>query len=97
MGLTLRPKETLLKLDTEIPHYFVVKFQNHPNGLKQVCCGTWKDVERTLAIHPDALVTQVFPPAPTTVNVSAQDLGSEEALNEGKKALPQSEQLPLDL
>ena len=97
MGLKLRPQETLLKLDSKIPHYFVVKFQNHPNSVKQVCCGTWKDVQHTLAIHPDATVTQVFPPVPTTVNVSAQDLGSEEALNEGKKALPQSEQQPLDL
>ena len=66
MGLTTRYLQTKnLLAKTELPHYYVVKrgpdWQRH--------CGTLKDVECVLSIYPDATVTQVFPPQPTTVDV----------------------------
>ena len=66
MGLTTRYLQTKhLLTKAEIPHYYVVKrgpdWQRH--------CGTLKDVECILSIYPDATVTQVFPPQPTTVDV----------------------------
>ena len=64
MTLTVTQKENFL-VGSEIPHYFVVK--RSPEW--QRCCGTLKDVECLLSIYPDATVTQVFPPQPTTVDV----------------------------
>ena len=97
MGLTTRDLQS--QLATQDPaHIWEVKIPNHPNGVKQMQCGNRKDADRLLEIYPDATISKVFlPPPPNTVNVSAQNLGSEEALNEGKKSLPYSEQLPLDL
>ena len=68
MGLTTRKLQEsteLLLQDTSIPHYYVVK--RGPNWQRH--CGTMKDVECLLIIYPDATVTQVFPPQPTTVDV----------------------------
>jgi hypothetical protein len=87
----------LLSLNSDIPHYYEVHFQNHPNGLEKVHCGTVEDVERTLSMHPTALVTQVFPPQPQVVNVNATSLGNEEALKEAAKSLPESESIKLEL
>ena len=66
MGLTnkyLQAKDALAK--AENPHYFVVK--RDPDWQRH--CGTLKDVDSLLRIYPDATVTQVFPPQPTTVDV----------------------------
>ena len=48
-----------------VPHYFLMK--RGPDW--QRCCGTVRDVEGLLDIYPDATVTQVFPPQPTTIDV----------------------------
>ena len=87
-SLTKKNYSELLKLDTKIPHYFVVKLENHPNGLKQVHCGTWKDVEHMLSMHPDSTVTQMFPPEPKTVDVPYVTIKDQELPMQ--QILPQS-------
>ena len=67
----------------EIPHYYEVTLKNHPNGIKQLCCGTWRDVEGVLERYPDSPVKKVYPATPQTVDVNA--ISIEE------KALPASE------
>ena len=88
MGLTPYIKENFLA-GKNIPHYFEVKFRNHPNGLEKVHCGTIKDVERVLEINPDATVTQVFPPLPQTVDVPYITVKDQELPMQ--QSLPQSE------
>tara|TARA_B100001564_G_C20625883_1_gene664641 strand:+ start:1227 stop:1499 length:273 start_codon:yes stop_codon:yes gene_type:complete len=90
MGLTTKKLQSQLATN-EIPHYFVVKrghdWQRH--------CGTMKDVECILSIYPDATVTQVFPPNPTTVDVRHTTIKDPELPEQ--KILPESEAIPLDL
>ena len=94
MGLTPYIKENFLA-GSKLPHYFEVRFKNHPNGLEKVHCGTLKDVERCLEINPDATVTQIFPPIPDTVDVphiivKDQELPMQQELPK-QQSLPQSE------
>ena len=97
MGLTTRKQQSQL-VAQDAPHIWEVKIPNHPNGVSQMHCGNVKDAERLLEIYPDATMSKLYLPAPpSTVNVVAQNMGKEEALNEGKKALPQSELETLDL
>ena len=97
MGLTTRNLQSQL-VAQDAPHLWEVKIPNHPNGVKQMHCGNRKDAERLLEIYPDATINKrYFPGPPSTVNVQATDLGTEQALQEAAPALPQSEQEPLDL
>ena len=85
MGLTTRKlQESLLKQDTKIPHYYVV--QRGPDWKRH--CGTLRDVESVLSIYPDATVTQVFPPQPTTVDVPYVTIKDQELPMQ--QILPQS-------
>ena len=97
MGLTTRrlqkTKNFLAK--TELPHFFEVKFVNHPNKLEKVHCGTLKDVERILDMYPDAMVTQVFPPLPTTVDVPCIRIKDQELPMQ--QILPESDLQPINL
>ena len=84
--------EEMAIVGRDLPHYFEVKIPNHPNGVSQMHVGQWRDVESVLERYPDATVTKIFPPnPPQTVNVSAENLGQEEALKEAVPALPESE------
>ena len=97
MGLTTREQQSQL-VAQDAPHIWEVKIPNHPNGVPQMQCGSIKDAERLLELYPGSTINKLYLPAPpSTVNVVAQNLGREEALNEGKKALPQSELETLDL
>ena len=91
MGLTPYIKENFLA-GKNLPHYFEVRFKNHPNGLEKVHCGTLKDVERTLEIHPDATVKQVFLPIPQTVDVPHITVKDQELPMQ--QILPESELEP---
>ena len=98
MAVKLRKKGRvdLSTIVDEIPHYYEVRIPNHPNGVPQVCCGTWGDVEGVLALYPDASVKKCYPPNPPgTVNVTAETIGKESALNEGAPALPESQLIEL--
>ena len=90
MSLTVTQKENFL-VGSEIPHYFVVKrgpeWQRH--------CGTLKDVECLLDIYPDATVTQVFPPQPTTIDVPHIIVKDQELPMQ--QILPQSDSQELKL
>ena len=93
MGLTSRylQKTKNLLAKTEIPHYFRVN--RGPDW--QRCCGTLKDVECVLSIYPDATVTQVFPPQPTTVDVPHIVVKDQELPMQ--QILPESQTQEIDL
>ena len=93
MGLTPYIKENFL-VGKNLPHYFEVRFKNHPNGLEKIHCGTLKDVERTLEFHPDATVKQIFPPIPDTVDVPHIIVKDQELPMQ--QILPQSELEPFN-
>ena len=103
MGMTTRKhqgelapfiKENFLA-GIHLTHYFEVRCKNHPNGLEKIHCGTLKDVERTLEIHPDATVKQIFPPIPTTVDVPHITIMDQELPMQ--QSLPQSKAIKLEL
>jgi hypothetical protein len=82
---------------SEMPHYYELKFKNHPNGIEKVHCGTMKDVERMLEMHPDAIYSKILlPHAPETVDVAHVELEPDLQLPE-QKVLPESDLLPVDL
>ena len=89
MKLRKRVHEEMARTADEIPHYYEVGISNHPNGVKQVCCGTWRDVEGVLERYPDSTVKKVFPPK--TLDVVAETVGTECALNQASPALPESQ------
>ena len=104
--MKLRKNEPAL-VKSEMPHYYELKFKNHPNGLEKVHCGTIKDVERILEIHPDAIYSKILlPHPPQTVEVQAKSIEEPIALPtlkiEGQEIpmqqnLPQSELKELEL
>ena len=72
----------------EPPHYYMLRLTNGTTR----CCGTSSDVVKVMEMYPDASVEKIIPPEPpSTVNISAQNMGRENYLNEGAKSLPQSE------
>ena len=80
---------------SHLPHYFEVKYIDHPNGVEKVHCGTLKDVERQLEMHPNAIVKQIFPPQPTTVDVPHVTIKDQELPMQ--QILPESQAQPLEL
>ena len=81
----------------EKAHYYEIKFVNHPNGLEKVHCGTMKDVERMLEIHPDAIYSKILlPPNPQTVDVPYIKVAPDLELPM-QQILPESELEPIDL
>ena len=98
LNLNSNPKTSLTLTSSltqqEAPHYYMMYL---PDGGTR-CCGQYRDAVRLKEMYPDANVEKVYPPeVPKTVNITAQNLGRENALNEGAKQLPQSELEPLDL
>ena len=68
-----------------------------PDGTTR-CCGTANDVVKVMDMYPNASVEKVIPPdPPQTVNITAQTLDREKALNEGAKQLPESQAIKLNL
>ena len=104
--MKLRKSEPAI-VKSEMPHYYEIKFVNHPNGLEKVHCGTMKDVERMLEIYPDAIYSKILlPHPPQTVEVQATSVEEPLALPtikiEGQEIpiqqnLPQSELKELEL
>tara|TARA_A100001391_G_scaffold188464_1_gene159063 strand:- start:294 stop:608 length:315 start_codon:yes stop_codon:yes gene_type:complete len=104
--MKLRKNEPVI-VKSEMPHYYELKFNNHPNGLEKVHCGTMKDVERMLEIYPDAIYSKILlPHPPQTVEVHAKSIEEPVALPtlriEGQEIpmqqnLPQSELKELEL
>ena len=81
----------------EMPHYYEIKFVNHPNGLEKVHCGTIKDVERMLEMYPDAIYSKILlPHPPETVDVPYVKLAPDLELPM-QQILPESQQEPLNL
>ena len=97
MGLTTRNLQEKRLTVKECPHYYELKFKNHPNGVKQVHCGTMKDVERLLEMHPDAEYSKILlPQPPETVDVPYISVAPDFELPM-QQSLPESELQPLDL
>ena len=104
--MKLRKNEPAI-VKSEMPHYYEIKFINHPNGLEKVHCGTMKDVERMLEMYPDAIYSKILlPHPPQTVEVQAKSIEEPVALPtlkiEGQEIpmqqnLPQSELKELEL
>ena len=81
----------------EMPHYYEIKFVNHPNGLEKVHCGTMKDVERMLEMYPDAIYSKILlPHPPETVDVPYVKVAPDLELPM-QQILPESQQEPLNL
>jgi|TARA_B100000287_G_scaffold484_1_gene506 hypothetical protein len=80
-----------------MPHYYEIKFVNHPNGLEKVHCGTIKDVERMLEMYPDAIYSKILlPHPPETVDVPYVKVAPDLELPM-QQILPESQQEPLNL
>ena len=95
MGLTTKELQNKI-VPQECPHYYEIRFKNHPNGLEKVHCGTMKDVECVLSIYPDAVYSKVLlPPVPDTINVPHITVKDQELPMQ--QILPQSDLEPLDL
>ena len=95
MGLTTRKHQEQL-VPREPPHYYEVKIPNHPNGVKQMHIGQWKDVEPVLERYPDATVNKVYPPgAPDTVDVPYITI--EDQRLPMQQILPESRAIKLEL
>jgi len=104
--MKLRKSEPAI-VKSEMPHYYELKFKDHPNGIEKVHCGTMKDVERMLEIYPDAIYSKILlPNSPQTVEVQATSVEEPLALPtikiEGQEIpiqqnLPQSELKELEL
>ena len=72
----------------ETPHYYEVKLVNHPNGVKQLHCGSLKDAESALKRYPGSTCEKIYlPHTPDTVDIQAQNMGFE-------MSLPQSDLEP---
>ena len=86
-------------MNQDAPHYFMVYIENQIFGANTRCCGTQKDLDMVLSeLYPGSRWEKVYlPHTPDTVNVSAEDLGREESLQEASKQLPESQSKPLNL
>ena len=92
---------------SDAPHYFEVKLEDHPNGLKQLHCGTMRDLESVLERYPNSKWEKIYlPGVPETVEVQATSVEEPLALPtikiEGQEIpiqqnLPQSELKELEL
>ena len=97
MGLTTKDLQEKRLAVKECPHYYELKFKDHPNGLEKVHCGTIKDVERLLEMHPDAVYSKILlPEPPETVDVPYIRVAPDLELPM-QQILPESELQPLDL
>ena len=91
MGLTTKELQSKL-VRQECPHYYEMTL---PNGTKRHC-GTMRDVECIVSMHPNAIYSKVLlPPAPDTINVPYITVEDQELPMQ--QILTQSDLEPLDL
>ena len=77
----LSKKEKSALVHKDAPHYFHVDLVDHPNGLKQVHCGSERDLQSVLRMNPGASWKKVYlPHAPDTVDVMYVETGKEQVL-----------------
>ena len=87
-SLSKRKQSSIIPSD--IPHYYEVHIPNHPNGVKKLCCGSYRDVEPILERYPGSLVDKIYPPkTPSTVDVPHWTVKDQELPMQ--QILPQSE------
>ena len=88
--ITLKEKTGEL-LAQEPPHYYEVKLENHPNGLKQMHCGTMRDLESVLSMNPGATWEKIYlPHTPQTVDVPYVRVAPDQELPM-QQVLPESQ------
>ena len=93
MGLTTRQLQSELVAQDQ-PHYFEIR---NIDGNRYCHCGSMKDVENMLSLHPDFTYEKIYlPHSPKTVNVTHTSVTPDPELPE-QKILPESELQPLDL
>jgi len=93
MGLTTRKLQSEL-VTKEQPHYFEIK---NIDGNRYCHCGSMKDVEKMLSLHPEFTYEKIYlPNPPKTVDVFHTSVAPDPELPE-QKILPESELQPLDL
>ena len=86
--MKLKVHEEMALVANSLPHYYEVKIRDHPNGVKQLHIGSWKDVESVLERYPESTVTKIFPPAPPEtvdvpyIKVKDQELPMQQILPE---------------
>ena len=96
VGLTTRKLQSQI-VAGEPPHYFEVKLCDHPNGLKQVHCGTERDRDRILEMNPGSTWEKIYlPHPPQTVDVPHIRVAPDLELPM-QQILPESQAQPLDL
>ena len=85
-------KDALIQSDA--PHYFEIKNEDS----ERYChCGSMRDVERIIAMHPTFTYEKVYlPHSPKTVNVQHTVMDPDPQLSE-QKILPENQQQPLEL
>ena len=82
---------------SDAPHYFEVKLEDHPNGLKQLHCGTMRDLESILERYPNSKWEKIYlPHPPQPVDVPHVRVAPDLELPM-QQILPESQLEPLEL
>ena len=85
-------KDALIQSDA--PHYFEIK---NEDGKRYCHCGSMRDVERIIAMHPTFTYEKVYlPHSPKTVNVQHTVMDPDPQLPE-QKILPENKQQPFEV
>ena len=95
MGLTTRKQQGEL-VPQEHPHYYHVDLKNHPNGLKQLHCGSLRDAERSVELNPGSTYHKIYLPGPPDT-VDVPYITIEDQRLPIQQILPESQAEPLDL
>ena len=94
--MKLKIHEEMSLVANTLPHYCEVKVVGHPNGVKQMHIGQWRDVETVLERYPGSLVTKIYPPKPPeTVDVPYIKVKDQELPMQ--QILPESQTQEIDL
>ena len=93
MGLTTKQLQSELVAKDQ-PHYFEIR---DLNGDRYCHCGSIKDVENMLSLHPGFTYEKIYlPHPPRTINVTHTSVSPDSELPE-QKILPESELQPIEL
>ena len=95
MGLTTRKHQGEL-VPQEPPHYYHVDLNNHPNGLKQIHCGSIEDAERAVELNPGSTFRKVYLPGPPDT-VDVPYITIEDQRLPMQQILPESRAIKLEL
>tara|TARA_R100001224_G_C3892763_1_gene105584 strand:+ start:62 stop:349 length:288 start_codon:yes stop_codon:yes gene_type:complete len=94
--MKLKIHEEMSLVANNIPHYYEVSVVGHPNGIKQLHIGQWRDVLPVLERYPGSTVTKIYPPKPPdTVDVPHIKIKDQELPMQ--QILPESKLEPIDL